>query len=197
MLRAPHTLESLLVTARILGQPQRAVHGGPAGSLRSAFSRCSSSRAARRKACGRAALSTASQSKSATAWWPKSFSISWEISSWSSVGSPLFEPPWRRRAGSSAHTGRLPHTRNSPPLSIGCRASAACSAVRNHERVLPPRHGSGCGMGRGAPWSLAHTRHPACCTGSCARTAHRGAWVWRRPDQRRAGERQAGHHREG
>lgn len=58
----------------------------------SLFSCCSSGRAARRKAWRRAANSTASKSKLAMDWRPKSASISWTISFWRSVWSPFFRP---------------------------------------------------------------------------------------------------------
>jgi len=118
------------------------------------LSRCSSARAARRKACRRAAISTASKSRSRMDWRPKSASISWTMSPWISVWSPFFGPP-RRRPLAEVPSRRQPtarrppnrcrpvgETRVRPRFAVGPQRPARPSKTAS--AFCPPRPESGC-----------------------------------------------------
>lgn len=161
--------------------------------------RCSSALAARRRACRRAAISTASKSRSRMDWRPKSASISWRMSVLISVWSPFFQLPPPGLLGSApvehrpiAH--RLPsRRRHDRETRVRWRSAAAPPQLAARSGTASesclPRLESGCDTDRGEPWGCWHRRSPPYHTESCVRIASPGAWVGRGPTGRRVGER--------
>jgi len=164
--------------------------------------RCSSALAARRRAWRRAAISTASKSRSRMDWRPKSASISWMMSVLSSVWSPFFQPPPPGLLG-SAPVGHRPIAHRLPSR----RRHVRETRVRWRSAAVPPRLvprsetatgsclprlESGCDTDRGEPWGCRRKRSPPYHTESCDRTASPGAWVGRGPTRRRVGGRGRG-----
>jgi hypothetical protein len=164
--------------------------------------RCSSALAARRRACRRAAISTASKSTSRMDWRPKSASISWMMSIWSCVWSPFFQLA-PRGLSVSAPVGHRPIAHRPPSR----RRHVRETRVRWRSAVVPRRLvsrsktasescllrlGSGCDTDRGEPWGCRHKRSLLYHTESCVRIESRGAWVGREPIGQRVGPRGKG-----